>query len=95
MSDALIVFYRDVNGNGSLDTLESIPLRYGRTAQDGSYMLRYLPVGWYIVQEVDPEGYTSSTPNIVSMYLDAGVTGIVYFGDLKVRHNYIPLFMTQ
>ncbi len=84
-----LIFYRDVNGNGSLDVSESIPIRRARTGADGSYTLRNVPPGSYIVHEVDLEHYTSSTPNLVSIYIDAGVTGIVYFGDLPLHYQFI------
>ena len=89
MVNVNINFYRDLNGNGSLDVDESIPVHRGRTDQHGSYTFYNVPTGWYIVQEVDPPGYISHTPNMVSLYIDLGVTGIAYFGDLPERKIYI------
>jgi len=68
---------------------ESIPIHTGRTNATGTYELRNVETGWYLVQEVDAEGYTSFTPNIVSLYIDVGVTGFAYFGDLPLKYIYV------
>ncbi len=88
-----VVFYEDTNNNGSLDIWESIPIRRARTLADGSYMLLNVRPGAYIVQEVDPPHYLSTTPNLVAVYIDAGVTGIVYFGDMPIHYQFHPYFV--
>ncbi len=92
---ALVLLYRDTNGNGSLDVWESIPIRRAYTQADGSCTFHNIQAGSYIVGEVDKDHYVSSTPNMVSIYIDAGVTGIVYFGDLPLHYSYIPLFVVR
>ncbi len=93
MVNVPINFYRDLNGNGSLDVNESIPVHRGRTNAEGTYTYYNVTTGWYIVQEVDPPGYLSNTPNMVSLYIDTGVTGIVYFGDLPERKIYVSYIL--
>ncbi len=93
MVNVPINFYRDLNGNGSLDVDESIPVHRGRTNAEGTYTYYNVPSGWYIVQEVDPPGYLSSTPNMVSLYIDVGVTGIAYFSDLPERKIYVSYIL--
>ncbi len=86
-----LALYHDVNNNGSLDMWESIPIRRGRTGADGTYLFAGLEPGAYIVHQVDFRDYTSTTPNLVAIYIDAGVTGIVYFGDIPLRYQFHPM----
>ncbi len=50
------------------------------TASDGAYTFTNVTPGPYTVQEIDPPGYTSTTPNQQSVSVPPGGTVIVNFG---------------
>lgn len=54
-----VTIYLDLNGNQTLD--EDEPTQ--RTADDGSYRFDDLTPGWYVVDEVVPEGYEQTFPS--------------------------------
>ena len=54
------------------------------TAANGSYSFGGLPPATYQVVETDPVGYTSVTPNLVSVVLAAGGTGVANFVDTQL-----------
>ena len=83
--------FHDADSDGVLDPGESgIPHVEVRLAGQNRSVLtdnygKYffpLPPGNYSIQEVDPIGYNSTTPNLVSLSLAAGQTKVVNFGDL-------------
>jgi large repetitive protein len=51
------------------------------TGPDGSYSFPNLPAGDYTIEETQPNGLGSSTPNIVAVPLVAGTPGTANFGD--------------
>ncbi|MGD9100577.1 MAG: SdrD B-like domain-containing protein, partial [Anaerolineae bacterium] len=51
------------------------------TSGDGSYIFFDVDPGDYIVQETDPDGFTSTTPNDVPISLAPGESGAANFGD--------------
>ncbi|MEA4906204.1 MAG: sortase [Anaerolineaceae bacterium] len=51
---------------------------------DGTYRFTGLTAGTYTLQETDPAGYSSTTPNQVSVTLAANSSQTVNFGDLTV-----------
>ncbi len=86
--------YVDLNRDGVDDSeggLESVEiiLRDGggnevartTTGADGSYRFEGLPAGDYTVEEVQPAGYGSSTPDTVALTLPAGGTASADFGE--------------
>lgn len=85
--------FHDANGNGVWDTGESgIPgvevrlagqNRSVLTDNFGMYFFP-LPAGTYSVQQIDKPGYTSTTPNLVSVTLASGEIRVVNFGDVAV-----------
>jgi hypothetical protein len=88
------VVYTDLNGNGVRDTGESgiagvtIELLQGggvlsTTTTDGTgvYSFPNVPPDSYTVQETDPAGYVSTTPNAVAVSLAAGGSATANFGD--------------
>jgi uncharacterized protein (DUF2141 family) len=53
------------------------------TTADGSYALTGIPVGQsYTVAETDPEGFTSTTANKVTIRIESGTSATVSFGDI-------------
>lgn len=54
------------------------------TGPDGSYGFNNLPPGGYIVVEIDPAGYTSTTANVVEAEVIANASTAVDFGDLLI-----------
>lgn len=54
------------------------------TAGDGSYIFTNVTPGSYTVEEMDPEGFASTTNNTVPIYLPSGGSASVNFGDQKV-----------
>ncbi len=86
--------YNDGNSNGVPDPGEpgiggvTITLYQGTTvvgtrttAGDGTYEYADLAPGQYRVEETDPTGYTSTTPNAILLYLSAGANLEANFGD--------------
>jgi type II secretory pathway pseudopilin PulG/uncharacterized protein (DUF2141 family) len=84
--------FHDADGDGVMDAgetgLPGVEIRLAgqnRTAVTDNFGLYYfaLPAGDYSIQEVDPLGYTSTTPNLVSVTLVSGQMEVVNFGDLS------------
>src|SRR3984893_10757526 len=86
----------DTNRNGSLENNEpgigvvTLTLRdsthaviaTAQTAAAGSYFFANIPAGHYTIEETQPAGYGSSTPDVVTADLVAGAPGsIANFGD--------------
>jgi len=96
--------FDDMNGDGTMDAGEpgiegvtvglvqdSSTISTTTTANDGTYSFAPLFLGEYAVQETDPEGYDSTTPNEVDVFLtEAGQEKIVDFGD-RINFIYLPL----
>ncbi len=91
--------FNDANGNGLQDAGEmgiggvSVSLLDGNgtvittttTAGNGHYQFTNLPPGSYAtVQEQDPAGYTSTTPNLVPISLPPGGSATANFGDQQI-----------
>jgi type II secretory pathway pseudopilin PulG len=86
------VVYHDVDGDGVMDQNESgIPdvevrlvgtTKSTRTDNFGKYYIA-LGAGSYSIQEVDAYGYTSTTPNLVSVDLNPGQAEQINFGDIS------------
>lgn len=86
------VVYDDLDGDGTRDTGEpglsgvTIRLNTGATTltvTDGFYSFRVDP-GSYTVNEIDPSGYTSTTPNAVLVTVTKGSNARVDFGDRAI-----------
>ncbi|MFO1467451.1 MAG: SdrD B-like domain-containing protein, partial [Steroidobacteraceae bacterium] len=90
------VVYKDLNANGTRDPQDTtglagitITLKDGLgnivattvTAADGSYSFNGLAAGNYTVEETQPAGYGSSTPNSSSVTVTAGNPATVDFGE--------------
>jgi uncharacterized protein (DUF2141 family) len=85
--------FEDVNGNGQRDAGEaglggvSVNLTRGenrlttRTAGDGSYLFNGLAAGNYEVEEIDPAGFISTSPNQRIVSLAVGGAATASFGD--------------
>jgi uncharacterized repeat protein (TIGR01451 family) len=87
--------FNDLNGNGVQDGGENglsgvtITLRNGEgtaiatttTVGDGSYQFTNVSAGSYTVEETDPSGFVSTTPNTVSTTVAAGGAANANFGD--------------
>ena len=90
--------WEDINENGQMDLGEpplsgariilrdemGNPLQETITGEDGFYSFPDLLPNTYIVQEVDPPGYFSTTVNSVLVELEAGELAIVNFGDKRL-----------
>lgn len=82
--------FQDGDGDGVFDPTTEAPipgvtvrLDVGATATSdatGRYSFKVTP-GTYTVTEFDPAGYTSTTPNAVSMGVITGGTAVLDFGD--------------
>ncbi|HNU52412.1 MAG TPA: SdrD B-like domain-containing protein [Verrucomicrobiota bacterium] len=87
------VVFEDTSGDGRRDagepglggvvvTLRGVGEdRVARTAGDGSYAFTTVVAGNYSVEETDPAGFTSTSPNQRAIYLASGGTATVSFGD--------------
>jgi len=89
------IVFNDANANGIQDPGETplsgvtIQLRDNTgaviatttTNASGGYSFTNLPAGTYMVTEIDPPGFISTTLNNVAVNLSAGTTATVHFGD--------------
>ena len=87
--------YHDENSNGAVDVGEpgiggvsvtltgggGLPVVVG-TSGDGAFVFTGLVPGAYLLQQTDPEGFSSTTPNEVAINLDPGQAGTASFGDV-------------
>ena len=67
--------------DGILGTADDVILETATTLPDGSYQFLGVLPGDYGVQETDPSGFTSATPNIVPVTVPLGGAGSANFGD--------------
>ena len=90
------IVYEDINGNQIQDSGESgiggVTIQLinsttsevdaeATTAGDGSYIFSGVTASAYIMQEIDPEFYTSTTANQVSVNMISGGAANANFGD--------------
>ncbi|MGB0383793.1 MAG: SdrD B-like domain-containing protein [Ardenticatenaceae bacterium] len=86
------VVYDDQNGNGTRDSGEpgmsgvTVQLINGETrttttAGDGSYSFNGVSEGVYTVQETNPAGFVSTTPDSITVSVPAGGSATANFGD--------------
>ncbi|MCP5525388.1 MAG: hypothetical protein H7A47_01105 [Verrucomicrobiales bacterium] len=85
--------FNDLNGNGRRDLGElglggvrvrlvgDLSNRLALTSSDGVYVFGNVEPGAYEVQELDPIGFTSTTPNLRHVILPAGSSAAAHFGD--------------
>jgi hypothetical protein len=82
--------FHDVNTDGVLDAGETgipnVEIRLAglnRVTTTNNFGYYYLPLtpGEYAVQEIDPFGFISTTPNLVSVSLASGESHVANFGD--------------
>lgn len=82
--------FHDVNTDGILDAgetgLPNVEIRLAglnRVTKTNNFGYYYLPLtaGDYAVQEIDPFGFVSTTPNLVSVSLASGESQAAHFGD--------------
>lgn len=82
--------FHDVNTDGVLDAGETgipnVEIRLAglnRVTKTNNFGYYYLPLtpGDYAVQEIDPFGFVSTTPNLVSVSLASGESRVAHFGD--------------
>jgi hypothetical protein len=57
-------------------------LVYANLCKEGSYAVVGLPPGDYVVQEIDPPGYHSTTPNTIQIHVLANTRLVINFGDI-------------
>ena len=70
------------------------PLRFTYTGFEGRYRFENVPVGDYIVKEIGPEGYGSSTASEVLVTVIEGETVEASFGDYPIWHEVrLPLIL--
>jgi len=86
LSNVTVCLYEDEDGDGVMDPEDDL-LLCTATGPDGEYLFSDLWPGTYIVVETDPEGYFSSTPNILAVTLivvgPSGSAPDNNFGDLR------------
>jgi uncharacterized protein (DUF2141 family) len=86
------VVFNDLNGNGAQDAGEvgiggvvmkliNGTMRTTTTAGNGFYSFADVAPGTYTVQETDPDGYVSTTPNSRAVSVASGGSATANFGD--------------
>jgi prepilin-type N-terminal cleavage/methylation domain-containing protein len=84
------VVFHDADSDGDMDTNETglfnVEIRLmgqNKSVKTDNFGRFFFPItaGDYSIQEVDPPGYASTTPNLVSITVTSGQTKIVNFGD--------------
>ena len=66
------------------------------TDEAGHYSFDEVQAGDYVVKEIDPEGYESTTENEVPVTVIEGVSAEANFGDRPIRHGlFLPLILTM
>ena len=65
-------------------------------SEDGRFRATSLPPGNYLVQEYDPVGFSSTTPNKIQAWVRANTVMQVSFGDIsdavrRPHRKYFPL----
>ena len=64
------------------------------TTGDGAYAFTGVAVGSYTVEETDPEGFVSTTPNVVAIEVTADGAATAHFGDRAIFKIHLP-FITK
>jgi uncharacterized repeat protein (TIGR01451 family) len=96
--------YNDVDGDGirdwgeegiggvtvSLHNVSSGEIFTVTTAGDGSYIFIGITPGIYEVVEIDPDRFTSTTPNTVEVTVPSGGSSVASFGDWLVLLCHTP-----
>jgi cysteine-rich repeat protein len=72
----------DPGPDGLFGTSDDVVIATTTTAGDGSYAFTGVAAGEYAVQEIDPSGFGSTTPNAVAIVVPGG-SEIVNFGDTE------------
>ena len=101
--------FNDVDGDGTQDADEdgiggvTIQLKDNEgalvgtkvTTGDGTYVFTGVAAGSYTVEETDPEGFASTTSNVVSIVVTPGSAATANFGDgiASSTYTYLPLIM--
>ena len=67
-----------------------VVLETGPTLNDGRYLFPDVDPGDYLLVEINPRGYFSTTPDEVSITLAPRGLALVDFGDAKLWRLYIP-----
>ena len=62
LGNVTIQLYKDVNGNGNIDSLTDTVIATTTTDSNGNYSFTGLAAGHYIVLEVNPSGYVQTGP---------------------------------
>jgi hypothetical protein len=63
------------------------------TDADGHFVFANVPAGFFLVEEADPPGYVSSTPNGWILDVTAGMDFWVTFGDYVLSDQFLPLLL--
>ena len=75
-------------------TQEDGPLDYTFTDRDGHYRFDNVPVGDYLVVEIDPEGMSPDVGNEILVTVIEGQTVEANFRDVPAyRRTYLPLVL--
>ena len=61
------------------------------TAGDGSYIFTHVGSGVYLVEEINPAGFGSTTPDRVRISMVSDGSAVVNFGDRKGYRIFLPI----
>ncbi|MBI4786984.1 MAG: DUF11 domain-containing protein [Chloroflexi bacterium] len=103
-----VTVFNDLNGNGIRETGEgwlsgaqitvtnasSVAVAAWNSTPSQPYCFTNLPVGNYTVEERNPAGYRSTSPDLMSTEVEFGVAKLVDFGDQSsTSYLYLPLLV--
>ncbi|MGD1278196.1 MAG: SdrD B-like domain-containing protein, partial [Tepidisphaeraceae bacterium] len=75
LSGVVVELFKDVNGNGVLDSSDGSPIATYTTGASGQYSFTSVAVGNYIVAEVTPSGYVITAPAVPDYYAETVASG--------------------
>ena len=99
--------FNDVDGDGSqdageagiggvtirLEDSEGVQIGMKLTAGDGTYVFTAVLAESYTVEETDPEGFVSTSPNVVYVVVIPRGAATANFGDRSFSSIYLPVIM--
>ncbi len=96
LGGARLELVTDVNGDGMITPVDPI-VRFGFSKSNGEYALAGIPRGAYVLREINPSGYRSTTPDeVIVLDQPARLFFVMDFGDRPMQNGlrvYLPVLI--